>query len=58
MQIAALISNGETDNLLVGRNGIFFDRNNEDWDATIVKIIDNPVSIKQAFWAPYKKIMR
>ena len=58
MQIAALISNGQTDNLLVGRNGIFFDRDGNDWDATIVKIIDNPVSIKQAFWAPYKKIMR
>jgi hypothetical protein len=58
MQIAALISNGATDNLLVGRNGIFIDRDGNDWDATIVKIIDNPVSIKQAFWAPYKKIMR
>lgn len=58
MQIAALISNGNTDNLLVGRNGIFFDRNGEDWDATIVKIIDNPVSIKQAFWSPYKKLIR
>ena len=58
MQIAALISNGATDNLLVGRNGMFFDRDGNDWDATIVKIIDNPVSIKQAFWSPYKKIMR
>ena len=58
MQIAALISNGSIDNLLVGRNGIFFDRNGIDWDATIVKIIDNPVGMKQAFWAPYKKIMR
>ena len=58
MQISALISNGDTDNLLVGRNGIFIDRDGQDWDATIVKIIDNPVSIKQAFWAPYKKIMR
>lgn len=58
MQIAALISNGSTDNLIVGRNGIFYDRNGDDWDATIVKIIDNPVSIKQAFWSPYKKLMR
>ena len=58
MQIAALISNGETDNLLVGRNGMFFDRQGNDWDATIVKIVDNPVSIKQAFFAPYKKIIR
>lgn len=58
MQIAALISNGSTDNLIVGRNGIFYDRNGDDWDATIVKIIENPVSIKQAFWSPYKKLMR
>jgi len=58
MQIAALISNDATDNLLVGRNGIFFDRQGNDWDATIVKIVDNPVSLKQAFWLPYKKIMR
>lgn len=58
MQIAALISNGSTDNLIVGRNGMFIDRQNNDWDATIVKIVDNPVSIRMAFWAPYKKIMR
>ncbi|MCQ2592055.1 MAG: hypothetical protein MJ188_04665 [Treponema sp.] len=58
MQIAALISDGNTDNLLVGRNGVFFDRNGKDWDATIIKIIDNPVSIKQAFWSPYKRLLR
>ena len=58
MQIAALVSNGATDNLLVGRNGIFFDRTGADWDATIVKIVENPVSLKQAFWSPYKKLVR
>ncbi len=58
MQIAALVSDGSTDNLIVGRNGVFYDRDGNDWDATIVKIIENPVSIKQAFFAPYKKLMR
>nr|MCR4952873.1 hypothetical protein [Treponema sp.] len=58
MQIAALISNGSVDNIIVGRNGVFFDRNGNDWDATIVKIIDNPINIKQAFLSPYKKLMR
>jgi len=58
MQIAALISNGNTDNIIVGRNGVFYDRQGRDWDATIVKIIENPVNIKQAFFAPYKKLMR
>lgn len=56
MQIAALMSDGKTDNIIVGRNGIFYDRNGEDWDATITKIIDNPVNIKQAFFKPYKKL--
>ena len=58
MQIAALISNGNTDNIIIGRNGVFFDREGGDWDATIVKIIENPVNIKQAFFSPYKKLMR
>ncbi len=26
-----------------------------DYDATITKVIDNPISIKQAFWSPYRK---
>lgn len=58
MQIAALISNGDTDNLIVGRNGIFYDRHGTTWDATIVKIIENPISIKQAFWSPYKRLSK
>jgi hypothetical protein len=43
---------------MVGRNGIFYDRKGRDWDATITKIVDNPISIRQAFWAPYKKLVR
>ena len=58
MQIAALVSNGSTDNIIVGRNGVFYDRSGADWDATIIKIIENPVNIKQAFFSPYKKLMR
>jgi len=43
---------------LVGRNGVFYDRKDRDWDATIVRIIDNPISIRQAFWSPYKKLTK
>jgi len=55
--IAAVISAGDADNLLVGRNGLFYDRQGRDWDATIVKLVDNPISVRQAFWAPYKKAL-
>lgn len=58
MQIAALLSAGNNDNILVGRNGLFYDQNGNDWDATVVKIVDNPVSIREAFWSPYKKLAR
>src|ERR1051325_11315135 len=58
MQITAAFTNGDSDNLMVGRNGIFYDRKGRDWDATITKIVDNPISIRQAFWAPYKKLVR
>ncbi|MEI2741391.1 MAG: hypothetical protein V9G63_02965 [Candidatus Competibacter sp.] len=58
MTIAAAFTNGDSDNLMVGRNGVFFDRRGRDWDATIVKIIEHPISVRQAFWYPYKRIGR
>jgi hypothetical protein len=58
MQIVAAFTGGDSDNLMVGRNGIFFDTKGRDWDATITRIIDNPISIRQAFFAPYKKLVR
>jgi hypothetical protein len=58
LQIVAAFTSGDSDNLMVGRNGIFYDRQGRDWDATISKIIANPISIWQAFWAPYKKAVR
>lgn len=58
IQIVAAFTGGDSDNLMVGRNGVFFDRKGRDWDATITKIVDNPISIRQAFFAPYKKLVR
>jgi hypothetical protein len=58
VQIVAAFTAGDSDNLMVGRNGVFYDRQGRDWDATITKIVDNPISIRQAFWAPYKKFVR
>jgi hypothetical protein len=58
MSIVAIFSQGDDDNLMVGRNGIFYDRKGKDWDATITKIVSNPISLRQAFWLPYKKLVR
>jgi len=56
--IAAAFTNGDIDNLVVGRNALFYDKSGNDWQATVIKIIDNPISIKQAFWSPYRKVSR
>ncbi|MCL2328745.1 MAG: hypothetical protein FWC39_09595 [Bacteroidetes bacterium] len=53
--IVAVLTNGDIDNLMVGRNALYYDKNGGDWDATVVKIVDNPISIRQAFWSPYRK---
>lgn len=55
MQIVAAMTQGEIKNLSVGKNAIFYDNAGNDYDATVTKIIDNPISIRQAFWTPYRK---
>ena len=56
--IVAIFSQGDDDNLMIGRNGIFYDRKGRDFDATITKLVSNPISLRQAFWMPYKKLVR
>ena len=58
MTIAAAFTDGDADNLMIGRNGVFYDRTGADWDATIVKLIEHAISVRQAFWSPYKRIGR
>lgn len=56
MTIVAVMTDGDINNLRVGCNAIFYDRQGRDWDAVVTKIVDNPISVRQAFWSPYKKI--
>jgi hypothetical protein len=58
VHIVAVITDGDSDNIMVGRNGLFYDREGKDYDATITKVIDNPISPRQAFFSPYKKFVR
>lgn len=58
MQIVAAVTQGEIKNLSVGKNAVFYDNDGLDYDATVTKIIDNPISIRQAFWTPYRKFSK
>jgi len=55
MKIIAAVTVGDINDLFVGKNCIFYDIYGVDYDAKIVSIIDNPISIKQAMWSPYRK---
>ena len=57
-QIVAAMTQGEVKNLSVGKNAIFYDNDGLDYDATVFKIIENPISIRQAFWTPYRKFAK
>ncbi|MCK9364067.1 MAG: hypothetical protein M0P74_10800 [Syntrophales bacterium] len=49
---------GDAGDIFVGRNGIFYDAENNDWDAVITKVVVQPISIREAFFSPYKWFVR
>ena len=55
MDVVAALTDGDVKDLHEGKNAVFYDRTGQDWDATVTKIVDNPISIRQAFWSPYRK---
>ena len=58
MNIAAVLTDGDVDGLRPGKNAVFYDRDGNDWSAKVTSIVENPLSLRQAFWAPYKKAGR
>ena len=58
LQIVAAITVGEVGDLFVGKNAIYYDNDGVEWDAVITKIVDNPISIGQAFWSPYRRMSK
>ncbi len=58
MDIVAVMTDGNTRDLRPGKNAIFYDLEGNDWDAVVTKVVDNPISVKQAFWGPYRKLAK
>lgn len=56
--IVAAITVGDVGDLFVGKNAIYFDNDGLMWDAVITKIVDNPISVAQAFWSPYRRMAK
>ena len=58
LQIVAAMTVGEVGDLFVGKNAIYYDNNGVEWDAVVTKIVENPVSVGQAFWSPYRRMAK
>ena len=58
MKIVAAMTVGEVNSLSVGKNAVFYDRAGLDYDAKVTSIIENPISIRQAFWSPYRRLAK
>ena len=56
ISIVAAVTVGDVGDLMVGKNAIYYDNAGVEWDAVITKIIDNPISISQSFWSPYRRM--
>ena len=58
LTIVAAVTVGDVGDLVVGKNAVYYDNDGVEWDAVITKIIDNPISIAQSFWSPYRRMAK
>ena len=59
LTIVAAMTGGDADEMMVpGRNGLFYDRQGRDWNVSVAKVVEAPISVRQAFWSPYKRVAR
>ena len=58
MNIVAVLTSGDINNIRVGKNAVFYDNNGQDWDAVVTHVKENPISVREAFWSPYRKFGR
>lgn len=56
INIVAAVTAGNADLLTENRNGVYVDNVGNDWDATVVKVVSNPIGLREAMWTPYKKV--
>ena len=58
LKVVAALTVGDVDDIFVGKNCMFYDRQGLDYDAKVTAILDNPISVRQAMWSPYKKMAK
>ena len=54
--VALPATSGSRGNLVVGKRGVFLDTGGMEHEARIVRIIENPISVKEALTAPFVRL--
>ncbi|MFO0603711.1 MAG: hypothetical protein U0324_11085 [Polyangiales bacterium] len=54
-EVVAPVTGGEKGRLRPGKRGVFYDREGKEWDAQIEEIVENPISVREAMYAPFRR---
>lgn len=54
--ICSVVTKGSIGRLYAGRNGVFHDLDGNEWEAVVTKVVENQVSLAEAFWMPWRKV--
>lgn len=56
--MVAALTAGDSGAIFPGRNGIFIDSEGRDWDAVVTKLVVQPISMREAFFSPYRWLVK
>ena len=57
-EVVAPVTSGERGRLRAGKRGLFIDVQGKEWDAVIVEVVENPISIKEAMLQPFRRLQK
>lgn len=58
LNVAVPVTFGTKGNLSVGKRGIFFDVAGREYDARVTRVIEHPISLREALGSPFVKLWR
>lgn len=54
--IAVAVTAGVKGGIAVNKRGVFYDRDGKEWDAIVTDLIEQPISVTEAMWAPFTRL--
>ena len=55
-ELVVAVTAGQRGGIAVGKRGVFFDIEEREWDARVLEVVENPISLWEAVKAPFQRI--